>query len=218
MQSCAEQCLAAGKELLGDRPFVLLGHSWGALLALEAVRQLEDSGKDVPMVVLLDPSPEMFSPQEEEDTDEAALADLLRFALRLGTSDLGDALRGPLSRGDAAETLKAASAIFDKSTMRTAFAVARARSHNLRLRPTDWPKPTRKLRSRVFLVLAIEGEAELQIQKRKSLESCFDLLAEDVTIVWSAGDHYSMLSSSYSAGLAKTLTLATSFNNGSLLG
>merc|ERR1712167_247820 len=99
--------------------------------------------------------------------------------------------------------------------MRTALAVARARSHNLRLRPRDWPKPTRKLRSRVFLVLAIEGETELQIQKRKCLESCIEPLSEDVTIVWNAGDHYSMLSASSSIALAKTLTLAASPRHGS---
>ena len=51
----AARCVRQMRQLQPRGPYYLGGHSFGALLALEAARQLMDVGEEIALLVLIDP-------------------------------------------------------------------------------------------------------------------------------------------------------------------
>jgi nonribosomal peptide synthetase DhbF len=82
-------------------PYLLLGWSFGGLVAHEMAVQLRRLGKDMPLLTLLDTHP--YSPLRDvadgnvhpRDDEQEALCDLLRFA----RCDAGGLLPGTIERG-----------------------------------------------------------------------------------------------------------------------
>lgn len=224
MGASVARCIEAARAVCPGRPYQLLGHSWGAAVALEAARQLEEAGEPVGGVFLLDPSPELFGASDAcslapQCSQAEALAGLLHFASRCGVADLGEELHAALAAGAHEQATVAARIAFGAEMLAHMQAVADAREHNLRLRPPHWPSFPKRIKAKVLLVLAIDQSVDDwdRIDKRTALIDALAGLAEDVSTVWVAGDHYSMLLNPQCVGLARTLAKALGVSSHRLL-
>jgi len=245
MEEMAAQSVASARGLEKRiQRYQLVGHSWGAMLALEIARQLEDAGETVAFVCLLDPSPEMFTEDQQafessalglatdswlqsvlcmgreagDDTEELApsfqsalaLSDLFQLLVRGGAKDLQEELQLRLQENDVVGAVQLAREKLDSASFAEAQAVANARAHNLKMRPPHWPRFPRPLRARVLLVMAMDQETDewARVEKRAVLTNALGQVAEDVTTVWTPGDHYSMLAPPHCQALARTIASA----------
>eukprot|EP00933_Yihiella_yeosuensis_P043791 TRINITY_DN3874_c1_g1_i1.p1 TRINITY_DN3874_c1_g1~~TRINITY_DN3874_c1_g1_i1.p1 ORF type:complete len:100 (-),score=14.35 TRINITY_DN3874_c1_g1_i1:63-362(-) len=91
-------------------------------------------------------------------------------------------------------------------------AVADARAQNLLLRPAQTrPSPedtsSKMLKTPLNLVLAFDQSASdwERIERRSELTTALSKAAEDVSTIWSGGDHYSMLTQPHCNDLAKAI-------------
>ncbi|CAJ1407498.1 unnamed protein product [Effrenium voratum] len=165
---------------------VLLGHSWGVLLALQ-LAQLTD----VEAVWLLDPSKHHFAPAEPVMDHEAELLELLARLCQAG------AAQGLLMAARSGRMTEMEKVLSQNQFQRLRQAAA-ARSHNLSLRASYKP-----LHVPVHVILASEMEATPQ-QRLLDLD-CIRSISRDVAVSWTAGTHYSMLEPSNCTALAAAL-------------
>lgn len=241
------RCMEAARSVLGDggdngvdgdkrQPFRLLGHSWGCMVALEMARQLEDAGESVACVVLLDPSPELFETGPSAGTTQCSGQEALEdMFYSVAQSALASRLLGGSSPAPRAETeteeegasraaralVEAAREALGAEELELLQRVADARARNLRLRPTRWPRFKKRLRAKVFLVLALgdqpasgEGNTSIraqweQVEKRAALTLALQEIAGDVSTLWADGGHFSMLAQPHVEALARQLALVT---------
>jgi len=139
------------------------------------------------------------------------LADLVKVLAQASPADcLDDELQQRIIQGDDIALAQRAQRILDSDTLSKAHMVADARAHNLRLRPPHWPKFPRLLQTEVLLVLAVDQDADdwARALKRSKLLAAFANVAENVTIVWTPGDHYKMLAPPHCEALARTVAKA----------
>jgi len=218
-------CIAAAHTACRSAPYHLIGHSWGCLVALEMARQLEEAGRWVPGVILLDPSPDMLEEQNGTDADHDAsqassIVETLQLALRCGVGGFSEELCSAVRDCDVEQASAAALAAFGKDTFAQIQAVASARDHNLRLRPQALHAfPRRRLKARVQLVLAHHQSTNEweRIEKRGKLTGSLGRIAEDVCTMWTEGDHYSMIQPPHSEALARALSTTFEISNQAFL-
>ncbi|MBM9469407.1 alpha/beta fold hydrolase [Nakamurella leprariae] len=109
VQAATDRALALLRVLQPRGPYVLLGHSFGGLLALEAARRLSEAGEEVALVAMLDtfliggPASQQRSPSEAVEAAaprSGRIAGALRGALPAGLPERGQwgrHLRGRLA-------------------------------------------------------------------------------------------------------------------------
>lgn len=217
------ECIAAAHKACSSTPYHLMGHSWGCLVALEMARQLEEAGRWVPGVILLDPSPDMFDEPNGTGTGHDAshassLVETLQLALRCGVGGLSSELCSAVRDSDVERASAAARAAFGKDTFAQIQAVASARDHNLRLRPQALQAFPRRLKAPVQLVLAHHQSTNEwdRIDKRGKLAGSLGRIAEDICTMWTEGDHYSMIQPPHSEALARALSKTFEVSNQAL--
>lgn len=217
-------CVAAAHAACPSTPYHLMGHSWGCLVALEMARQLEEAGRWVPGVILLDPDPDMFEEPNgigtsHETSHASSLVETLQLALRCGVGGLSVELCSAVKDNDVERASAAARATFGKDIFAQIQAVASARDHNLRLRPQALHAFPRRLKARVQLVLAHHQSTNEwdRIEKRGQLLRSLERIGEDVCTMWTEGDHYSMIQPPHSEALARALSKTFEISNQAFL-
>lgn len=197
------------------RDLILLGHSWGATLALVLARGLVAAGRAVKAVWLLDPSAEHLAPDlPTHPVAEEALSDLLAMMLRLvsqGTAAAWGAARQVLQDAyhaacmgnmtDVQEGLGGSWLCVQRATTR--------RSRNLGLRPLSLgPLPV------PIHVMLARREAESSADAMRRCEEVEDRLGQistEVSVAWACGGHHSMIEPANCASLVTGLLQSTDF-------
>eukprot|EP00439_Symbiodinium_sp_Y106_P047753 s451_g6.t1 len=193
---------------------ILLGHSWGATLALVLARGLVAAGRAVKAVWLLDPSAEHLTPDlPTPPVAEEALRDFLAMMLRLVS-------QGTAAWGAARQVLQDAyhAACMGKTTEveeglgASWLCVERAathRSRNLGLQPLSLgplPMPIHVMLARREDESSAEGT-----RRRQEVEARLGHMSADVSVAWACGNHHSMIEPANCASLVTGLVQSTDF-------
>ena len=199
LQALASRYIAALKTVQPQGPYHLGGHSFGAAVAFEMVRQLENANETVAALVLLDePAPvakPAVTPELDEVQELAAYLRWLAYFNGIAEYDGDLAAHSPDERLDRAlQYLNQAGLALDKQELQTTL---RAFTNNNRC--YNHYAPTGKINSHVVLIQSQEQQAA---QAGLGWQT---YVTPTVEIHQVAGGHFSMLTPPYVKTTAKVL-------------